>query len=124
MTPGSLAAEIPDWCPRIWGVWLIKVGNTTVSTIADVATAIEAAIASGLPSVTLLFAHPEIRPNLSHDGIPIMSSVPFTLATHADYLHNPPLTYSIVESGDVQNVVTRAMRLTRCKLLKQDSWTD
>jgi hypothetical protein len=60
MTRGSPAAKIPTWRPRIWGAWLIKVGNTTVSTIADVATAIEAAIASGLPSVTLLFAHPEI----------------------------------------------------------------
>jgi hypothetical protein len=64
-------------------MWLIKVGNTTVSTIADVATAIEAAIASGLPSVTLLSGHPEIRPNLLHDGIPIVSSAPFTLAMQA-----------------------------------------
>jgi hypothetical protein len=136
MTPGSPAAKIPNWCPCIWGTWLIKVSNTTVSTIADVPTAIEAAIASGLPNVTLLFVHPKIWPNLSHDGIPIVSLAPFTLATHnqlkahwefstvADYLHDPPLTYSIVESGDVKNVVTRAMRLTRGKLLKQDDWTD
>jgi hypothetical protein len=65
-----------------------------------------------------------------------MSLLPFTLATYdqlnarwefskvANYLHDPPLTYSIVESGDVQNVVTRAMHLTRSKLLKQDDWTD
>ncbi len=136
MTPGSPAAKIPDWRPGIWGAWLIKVGNTTVSTIADVAAAIEAAIASGLSSFILLFAHLEIQPNLFHDGIPIVSLALFALTMHdqlntrwefstvTDYLHNPPLAYSIVESRDVQNFVTQAMCLTRGKLLKQDDWTD
>jgi hypothetical protein len=33
-------------------------------------------------------------------------------------------TWDIVVDGDVQNVVTKAMKLTRGKLLKQDDWTE
>ena len=32
--------------------------------------------------------------------------------------------YNLVESGDVLNVVTRVMRLTRGKLLKQPNWAE
>ena len=32
--------------------------------------------------------------------------------------------YDIVESGDVRQYVTRVMKLTRGKLLRQDDWTD
>ena len=75
-------------------------------------------------STVLLFAHPEIQPNLSHNGLPIVSSAPFTQATHdqlnnrwefstvADYLHDSSPSHTIVDSGDVLNVVNRVMRLT------------
>jgi hypothetical protein len=38
------------------------------------------------------------------------------------FRHKP--WYEIVESSDICNCMTRAMRLTRCRLLKQDDWTE
>ena len=87
-------------------------------------------------SMVLLFSHPEVRPSLSQDGVPIVSSAPFSLNTHtqlntrwefstvASYLRSCKSGFTVVNSGDVRNVVTRAMRLTRGKLLKQPDWND
>jgi hypothetical protein len=88
-----------------------------------------------MSSIPLLFLHPEIRQDVSHDGLPIVSSAPSTQHIHdqlnhrwdfltvADYLRKAP-PYEIVEPGDVLNYVTRVMRLTRGKLLQQDDWSD
>jgi hypothetical protein len=90
---------------------------------------------SGLPSLTLLFSHPEVRQDISHDGLPIISSAPFSQHIHdqlnkhwdfstvAEYLQNKP-PYDIVEDGNVLNYTTRVMNLTRGKLLQQDNWLD
>ena len=43
--------------------------------------------------------------------------------TVANYLRKAP-PYQIIEDGNVLNYVTRAMKLTRGKLLQQDDWTD
>jgi hypothetical protein len=108
---------------------LIKIGGVTVNFLEDVINAFSILEANKSPSATLLFLHPEIRPNLSQDGIPIVLLVPFTQNTH-DQLNNrwefskianllctckPKFKY--VQSGDVLNVVTRVMQLTRGKLL-------
>jgi hypothetical protein len=98
-------------------------------SIADVTAVLTTAMAQNNQSIVLLFAHPEVRPNLTHDGIPITSSAPFTLATHdqlnsrwafttvLDYLRSLLPRYTIVYSGKVKNVVTRAMRLTWGEIL-------
>jgi hypothetical protein len=90
----------------------------------------------GATSTVLLFMHPEIQSNLSHNGLSIVSSMPFTQATHdqlnnhwelsmvADYLHASTPTHTVVESGDVLNVVNHVMKLTRGKLLKQSDWSN
>jgi hypothetical protein len=134
--PSSPAAKIPDWRSRLRGSRLIRVGDVTVSSIDDVRRALADLVSQHAPSTTLLFSHPEVRPSLSHDGVPIVSSAPFSLATHdqlnfrwefstvADYLRTSGTRYEVVNSGDVRNMTTRAMRLTRGKLLKQPDWTD
>jgi hypothetical protein len=111
-------------------------GDTTITSIADVTSAITSALASGTPTLTLLFAHLEARPNLTHNGIPIVLSAPFRMATHnqlssrwefttiAEYLRNTPPWYTIVVSGDVKCVITCAMQLAHGKLLKQSDWVD
>ncbi len=110
-------------------------GNTLVSSITDAQDAFALAIALGSHFVTLLFSHPEIRQDISHDGLPIVSSAPFSQQVHdqinkhwdfttvADYLQKAP-PYWIVEDGDVLNYTTRVMKLTRGKVLQQDDWTD
>jgi hypothetical protein len=137
MMPSTPAAKIPRWHLRIQGAWLIKIGDTMVSSISDAQQAFVALAQTGVTSVTLLFSHPEIRQDTSHNGLPIVSSAPFTQHIHdqlnhcwdfltvAEYLRKAP-PYEIVESGDIINYdyVRRAMRLTRGKLLKQDDWSD
>jgi hypothetical protein len=83
----------------------------------------------------LTFTHPELSPDISHNGLPIISRNNFTQLTHnqlnnrLDLLDAGPRfrrvrKYSIVESGDVRQYVTRVMKLTRGRLLKQDDWKD
>ena len=136
IAPSTPAARIHGWRTRIRGAWLIKVGNITVASIDDVVRAFDGLRTSGSPSVTLLFSHPEIRPNLSQDGLPIVSSAPFSQLTHdqlnnrwefstvAGHLRTCRPSYELVNSGDVLNVITRVMRLTRGKLLKQPDWDE
>ncbi len=82
------------------------------------------AIALGSPFITLLFSHPEIRQDISHDSLPIVSSAPFSQQVHdqmnkrwdfttmANYLQKAP-PYRIVKDGDVLNYVTWVMKLTQ-----------
>jgi hypothetical protein len=135
IAPSTSAAKIPRWQSRIKGAWLIRIGEITVSTISDAQTAFAALATAGTSSVTLLFAHPEIQQDILHDGLPIVSLAPFTqqiqdqlnhcwdFLTVADYLRKAP-PYEIVESGEVLNYVSCAMRLTREKFLNQDDWSD
>jgi hypothetical protein len=136
MCPGTPAAKTPDWQSRLQGTWLIKVGDHTVTTLDDVTQATAAAATLDIPSLILLFVHPEIWPNLTHNGIPVVLLALFSLATHnqlnslweyttvADYLCSLPPRYTTVESDDVQYITTQAMRLTCRKLLKQTDWAD
>jgi hypothetical protein len=90
---------------------------------------------NGATLAHLLFAHLEVRPDISCRGLPIISSELFSLLTHAQlndhwefsmvasHLFKKP-TYDLVDSGEVLNVVTRVMRLTRGKLLKQHNWEE
>lgn len=131
MSPSTPVAKIPDWRTRVCGAWLIKIGDTIISSIEDAKSALCSVVDKGLPSVPLLFSHPEIRPNLSHNGLPIVSSAPFTQQIHdqmnnrwefttvAQHLRSSRPTHHIIESGGVLNVVNRVMKLTRGKLLKQ-----
>ena len=138
MATSTPAAKIPRWRSQIkQGAWLIEIGDTMVSSILDAQQAFTALAQNGVTSVTLLFSHPEIRQDSSLNGLPIVSSAPFTQHIHdqlhhcwdfltvAEYLRKAP-PYEIVESGDIINYdyVRRAMRLTRGKLLKQDDWSD
>ena len=135
MVPGTPGAKVDRWRTNLRGAWLIKIGGTRVSTIQEAQLAFQTIYAAGSPSVTLLFAHPELRRDISNKGLPIVSSAPFTQQTHdqlnrrwdfatvAEYLNKAP-PYKVVASGDVLNYVTRVMKLTRGKLLRQEDWND
>jgi hypothetical protein len=85
--------------------------------------------------MTLLFSHPELWQDNSNKDLPIISSAPFSQQTHdqinrrwdftsvAEHLRKAP-PYNIVGSGDVLNYVTRVMKLTCGKLLRQDDWSE
>jgi hypothetical protein len=130
MSPSTPDAKIPDWCPRVQGTWLIKVGHTMVNTINEVAAAFWNLQASSNLTPVLLFAHPEIWPSLSHDGLPIVSSAPFTQSMHdqlnnrwefstvPDQLCTCGPQHQLIASGDVLNFVNRVMHLTQGILSK------
>jgi hypothetical protein len=102
----------------------------------DVAQAVDILRLESSPSTTLLFLHPKIRPNLSQEGIPIISSAPFSeltqdqlnnrweFSTVADHLHSCKPSYKLVDLGEVLNVITRVMRRIKGKLLKQPDWDE
>jgi len=87
MTPSTPAAKIPRWRLRIKGAWLIKIGDTMVSSISDAQQAFAALAQTGVTSVTLLFSHPEIRQDTSHNRLPIISPAPFTQQIHNQLNH-------------------------------------
>jgi len=87
MAPSTPAAKIPCGCLRIKGTWLIKIGDRTVTTLAEAHDAFQQLSSNGITSVPLLFSHPEIRQDISHDGLLIVSSAPFTQHIH-DQLNN------------------------------------
>ncbi len=128
MTPSSPGAKVDKWRIHLCGTWLIRIGSSTVSTIAEAQTIFKALYDSGTSLVTLLFSHLELRWDISNKGLPIILLAPFSQQTHnqlnrqwdfttnAKYLRKAP-PYKIVDSGHVLNYVTWVMKLTRGKLL-------
>ena len=116
-TPG---ARIPRWRTRLRGAWLISINGTPVSSILDAQSVFQELLANGSPPCTLLFSHPEVTPDISNKGLPILSSSDFSQFTH-DQLNNRldlleeglrlqrTRSYEIVDSGDVLNYTTRVM---------------
>ena len=135
MTPSTPGAKVPRWCTRLRGAWLIKIDGKSFTTIDDARKVFESLSDNGATSAHLLFAHPEVRPDISCRGLPIISSEPFSLLTYAQlndrwefstvasHLSKKP-TYDLINSGEVLNVVTKVRRLTRGKLLKQHEWEE
>jgi hypothetical protein len=87
MSPSTPAAKIPDWRVQIRGAWLIKVNKCLVTTVEEVQNAFANLHSNETYNATLLFAHPEIWPKLSHNGLPIVLSALFSQSTH-DQLNN------------------------------------
>jgi hypothetical protein len=135
MAPSTPGARVPRWRTRLRGAWLININGTPVSLISDAQAVFHQLSATCAPTCTLLFSHPEITPDISNKGLPIMSTSDFSQLTH-NQLNNwinlledglrlqRTRSYDIVESGDVLNYTTRVMKLTRGKLLCQDDWSD
>ncbi len=114
---------------------MITINGTSISSISDAQSVFQQLSANGAPSCTLLFSHPEVTPDISNKGLPILSLSDFSQFTH-DQLNNRldlleeghrlqcTRSYEIVSSGKVLNYTTRVMKLTRGKLLRQDDWAD
>ncbi len=135
MVPGTPGARIPWWRTQLRGAWLIAIDGTNISTLTDAQSIFCCLSNANSSGCTLLFSHPEITPDISSSGLPIMSRSDFSQLTHNQLNNRVNLledglrilrtrSYDIVESGDVCQYVTRAMRLTRGKLIQQDDWSD
>ncbi len=133
MDPSTPGACIPCWHARIRGAWLIEIDGTCVTTIADAQNVFCCLADANSCGCTLLFSHPELTPDISTTGLPIMSKSDFSQLTHNQLNNRVDLLkdglwvlctqkYNIVESGDVRQYVTRVMSITQGKLLQQDNW--
>jgi hypothetical protein len=141
IVPSSPAAKIPAWRTRIRGAWLRQVGDDVVTTEDEVISALGKCGTSGADSCRLVFSHPEVSHGLTGAGIPQvnldqlnprgMLRPTFCSATmvgttngafQPDRPHNGLI--SVTDSGGVLNYKSRAMKLTRGKLLRGDAWNE
>ena len=139
IVPSSPAAKIPAWRTRIRGDSLWKVGQTLVESEDEVVTALASLHRDGVEHCNLVFSHPEVSPGLANDGIPQvnlgqmnprhMMNPSFCSATMVgtqggsfipDQPHN--VLNGIKESGGLLNYMSKAMKLTRGKLMRGEDW--
>ena len=139
IVPRSPAAKIPAWRTRIRGAWLRKIGDVKVTSEMDVIRALKGCSATDADNCQLTFSHPEVSHGLTDAGIPQvnldqlnprhMLRPTFCSATMVGSLngtfvpdrpHNGLI--SVSESGGVLNYRSRAMKLTRGKLLRGNEW--
>ena len=78
MDPGTPGARIDKWRTRLRGAWLVSINGHPVHSLPDVHRELLLASKSPPSSCVLLFLHPEVAPNISNQGVPIMSSSDFT----------------------------------------------
>jgi hypothetical protein len=83
-TPGT---RINKWHTHICGAWLVLVNEISVSSIQDVQDAFATLYANQLTTCTLMFSHPDTSPDISHNGLLIISHKEFPHFTH-DQLNN------------------------------------
>jgi hypothetical protein len=131
-TPGTC---IDKWCTRICGAWLQSINNTRVLSLANVHAVFHTLSTTNTTLCTLTFSHPNILPDISQHGLPIISHNDFLqftldqLDNHLDLIKLGLLVRrfckdDIVQSSDVANYTTQVMHLNCSRLLKQDDWTD
>lgn len=130
MAPNSPGNKIYKWRTNVRGAWLMAIDNKQVTSISEVQSMIQQLCLSQAKSAVLTFAHPEVSRDISNNGLPIIHVEDLSQAT-LDQLNNRidirlqrDKTFDIVESGEVRNITTKVMRLTRGKLLKQDDWEE
>jgi hypothetical protein len=113
-TPGAC---INKWRTHICGAWLVSVNKTSVSSIQNVQDSFATLYANQSTTCTLMFSHPDTSPDISHNGLPIISHEEFShfthdqLNNHLDLLKQGPCIccvrqYDIVISGDVRQYTT------------------
>jgi hypothetical protein len=135
MAPSTPGARVPRWRTRLHGTWLLSVNGTPVHTLAEAHQVFHDLYLRNAASCILLFSHPGISHGLSNKGLPLLcrDQIPqLSMDQLSDRwtptFQPPPIgpkspTWDVVIDGNVRNVVTKVMKLTRGKLMKQDDWT-
>ncbi len=136
MAPSTPGTRVPRWRTRLRGAWLLLINGTPIHTLAVAHQVFHDLFLSSTALCILLFARPELSHGLSNKGLPLLcrDQIPqlsinqlsdcwsSTLQPSPNLPKAP--TWDIVIDGDVWNVVTKVMKLTWGKLMKQDNWTD
>jgi hypothetical protein len=78
MAPSTPGKCIPWWQTRLRGTWLIQIDGTPVTSISNAQAVFARLSSSNSHQCTLLFSHPEITPDISNQGLPVMSKLDFS----------------------------------------------
>jgi hypothetical protein len=84
----SPGARIDKWHSRICGAWLQSIKGTKVSTLEDVHKEFVQLSWTHAGTCTLKFLHPEISPDISQHGLPIISRDDYFLQFTHNQLNN------------------------------------
>ena len=95
-----------------------KNGNIEVKSVADVKSALSSLSQQPWPTCLLTFSHPEVKHDLTNDGILQLNVDQLNSHNIFDAIHKP--TATLCWDGDVFNYVSLAMELTQGKLLKDE----
>jgi hypothetical protein len=125
----TLASKIPCWCSELHGAWLQQIGDEKIHSLNNVHQSLASLIASGAPSCTLIFSHPEIRHGLTNDSIPQVNIDQLNPKTLFLGFSLPGILVNrqcghVAYDGDVYNFTSLAMQLTQGKLLKTVEWSE
>ena len=126
----TLCAKIPRWRSRIRNTWLTCVNDTPVATLDDAARAFSALPQTPRGVCILTLASSELRDGLTNEGIPQISLDQLNprhfFAMESEDAATHPGTPQVMKSwdGGVLQYLTRASKLTRGVLLKQDDWEE
>ena len=132
---------MPAWRTRIRGAWLQKVGNNVVTTEEEVIRALAKCGGTSANSCQLTFSYPEVSHGLTNTGIPqvnldqlnprgilrpMFCSATMVETSNGTFVPDCPHNRLILvaDSGGVLNYKSRAMKLTRGKLLQGGEWED
>jgi hypothetical protein len=124
---GTLAARIPCWRSELKGAWLREINSHPITMLNDIHQYLNECSTLPSQSCILTFSHPEIPHGISNDGIPqvnIDQLNPCNLFSEFE-IPTLPVAQQIGQlsfDGDVFNYISRAMRLTRGKLIKTPEW--
>ncbi len=125
ITPGTPCAKIPRWRTRIKNTWLTRINDTDITSITDATHAFSVLPHTPHGSCRITLSSSELRDGLTNEGIPQLTLD--QLNPRHFFNHNPISMPAVVHKstdGDVLHYITRASKLTRGVLLKQDDWDD
>ncbi len=135
MKTGTPSAHVDKWQMCVWGAWILEINGTRISTILDAQAVFCCLLDANAKSCTLLLSHPEVSPDISNEGLPIMPKSNLSQFTHEQLNNCVDLLeeslrvlrthqYDIIQSDQVHNYVTQVMWLMQEKLLQQDDWLE
>jgi hypothetical protein len=130
ITPGTPCAKIPRWRTRLRNTWFTQVNDNPIASLDDATRAFSTLPHCSRGTCTLTLASAELRDGLTEDGIPQISLDQMNprhfFPSAKDDQPYSATTSTITKSwdGGVLQYLTRASKLTRGVLLKQDNWSE
>ncbi len=124
---GTLAAHIHCWRSKLKGIWLREIDSHPITMLDNIHRYLNECSTLPSQSCILTFSHPKIPHGLSNNGIPQVNIDQLNPCNLFSRFETPPLPVArqiggLSFDGDDFNFISRAMHLTRGKLIKTPEW--